>query len=110
MGAVIHVYLNRLLNAAFAAPAASLAFVSPAVDALYFWFRLNQSQKFARSLSAGFSPCGSAQFFSVCKKCRQFLQERRSFPQSGHTMDLPRGSSIFTGEPQYQHMIASYYM
>jgi hypothetical protein len=82
------IYLKRLSNAALASlpEEAPVAFpVSPVCPALcdrYFWSRENQSQKFERSLS----PCASALVSRQSprdpgRKKRQFLQERRSFPQ-----------------------------
>jgi hypothetical protein len=77
-------------------------FLSPAVVFLKRGFRENQSQKFALSGSDSFSAWLSAQ--PEGPKWRQLLHDRRSFPQSGHLRDLPRGSGSVTGEPQYQHM------
>jgi hypothetical protein len=81
-------------------------FFSPSVACLKREFSENQSQKFALPGSEGLSALLSAELSAqpLGRKWRQCLHERRSFPQSAHIRDLPRGSGSVIGEPQYQHI------
>ena len=77
---------------------------------MLFSFRENQSQKFARSLSA----CGSALVSRQSprapgRKKRQFLHTRRSFPHFWQRIERPMGPSSVICDPQYQHIIYCIY-